>query len=599
MQSKLQFIFKRTLLLFFLASIITFLSSQPVFAATSIKYGWIALDENNTPVLQGTRHILTNNKKPIHGISNGNGNIQKIAPEDVVYLQDPKTGSAQALIIGSRINNNYKDAFITRFMISPESNTSEAKKLISELTIANISDQTYTGKPVTPAVVIKNSVGILNKDVDYTISYNNNVNVGTATITITGKNSYTGTVIKKFAIKQAPISKVSMNHISTKYYTGSKIEPKPSVKCNGKTLKKEVDYKLTYKHNKNTGTAKIILTGKGNYSGKVTKTFKITSASIKSASISKIKARYTDSLTEIKPKPVIKLGKNILKEGRDYTLTYKNNKKPGIASIIVKGTGKNIKGSRTINFKLVNIGDDLAKTACRLSYTQPTWYQKASGTHKYWHKVKNPGTSAYMAAYKKYRDAYKKPEKNAQHPQYCSTSIGVIVSASKYVGNFPTGFFHQNTYLMKGIKDLDQNEEYKALGSKIDEGKYTTYRGWTCVASGDLNSDFIKKLQPGDIVKNLTGHVCMYVGDIPQRIYNKELKNTDGDKGAPRNPENNVEYHWVSAHGGYYSNNKKSGYACSPSIGDKKYATLGLNKQVKAFRCTKPSDGKHVVGGIV
>jgi hypothetical protein len=304
-------------------------------------------------------------------------------------------------------------------------------------------------------------------------------------------------------------------------------------------------------------------------------------------------------LTEIKPKPVVKLGKKVLKEGRDYTLTYKNNKKPGIASVIVTGTGKNIKGRQIINFKLVNIGDDLAKTACRLSYTQPTWYLRASGVPGYWHKGKEPGTSAYMTAYKKYRDAYKKPEAQAQHPQYCSTGIGVIVSASGYVGNFPTGFFHQNTYLMKGIKDLHQNNEYKALGSKIDEGKYTTHRGWTCVASGNLNSDFIKKLQPGDIVKDLTGHVCMYVGDIPQRIYNSELKNTDGDKGDPHNPKNNVEYHWVAAHGGYYSHHKSSGYACSPSIGDKKYATLGLAKNVKAFRCTKPSDGKHVVGGIV
>lgn len=58
----------------------------------------------------------------------------------------------------------------------------------------------YTGKAITPKLTITHGSKTLNEGIDYTISYDNNVNIGTATITITGKGSYTGTVTKSFAI---------------------------------------------------------------------------------------------------------------------------------------------------------------------------------------------------------------------------------------------------------------------------------------------------------------------------------------------------------------------------------------------------------------
>ena len=58
----------------------------------------------------------------------------------------------------------------------------------------------YSGKAYTPAVTVKLNGVTLTKDTDYTIAYKNNVNPGTATITITGIGNYTGTRTKTFEI---------------------------------------------------------------------------------------------------------------------------------------------------------------------------------------------------------------------------------------------------------------------------------------------------------------------------------------------------------------------------------------------------------------
>lgn len=73
-------------------------------------------------------------------------------------------------------------------------------KQISNATISAIADQTYTGSAITPAVTVKDGSSTLVKDTDYTVSYSNNVNAGTATVTITGKGNYTGTKTANFKI---------------------------------------------------------------------------------------------------------------------------------------------------------------------------------------------------------------------------------------------------------------------------------------------------------------------------------------------------------------------------------------------------------------
>ena len=78
------------------------------------------------------------------------------------------------------------------------------KKNISLATIS-VANQYYTGKAVKPALTVKyNDITTLQNGYDYTVTYSNNVNVGTAKITIKGIGNYTGTVTKTFKITKLP-----------------------------------------------------------------------------------------------------------------------------------------------------------------------------------------------------------------------------------------------------------------------------------------------------------------------------------------------------------------------------------------------------------
>ena len=139
------------------------------------------------------------------------------------------------------------------------------------------STYAYDGKAKKPGVMVKLNGKILKNGTDYTVSYSNNTKVGTAKVTITGKGNYTGSVSKTYSIKNN-FKKATISGISNKSYTGKNITQSITVKHNGKTLKKGTDYTVSYSNNKNIGTATVKITGKGSYTGTVTKTFKINPA---------------------------------------------------------------------------------------------------------------------------------------------------------------------------------------------------------------------------------------------------------------------------------------------------------------------------------
>ncbi len=71
------------------------------------------------------------------------------------------------------------------------------------------------------------------------------------------------------SIKSAKIT------VENQEYTGKKIKPTFTVRVDGKKLKEDRDYTVSYKNNKNVGTATITVKGTGDYTGKAKKTFKI------------------------------------------------------------------------------------------------------------------------------------------------------------------------------------------------------------------------------------------------------------------------------------------------------------------------------------
>ena len=61
----------------------------------------------------------------------------------------------------------------------------------------------YNGSGKTVSIVVGDGISTLVRDIDYMVSYRNNINVGTATVIITGNGNYAGSVEKTFTIRQS------------------------------------------------------------------------------------------------------------------------------------------------------------------------------------------------------------------------------------------------------------------------------------------------------------------------------------------------------------------------------------------------------------
>ena len=73
-------------------------------------------------------------------------------------------------------------------------------RLDSAIVKARVSDRVYTGSAQKPKPTVVAAGSVLKEGTDYTLSYSNNVNVGTASVTIKGKGNYRGSVTKNFKI---------------------------------------------------------------------------------------------------------------------------------------------------------------------------------------------------------------------------------------------------------------------------------------------------------------------------------------------------------------------------------------------------------------
>ena len=115
---------------------------------------------------------------------------------------------------------------------------------------------------------------------DYSVQYTNNINAGTASVVITGMGEYIGTKVVNYTINPLTLtsksSRINFADGSMGQYkcTGSEIKPKINV------FENDHDTRLTvsYSDNINVGTGTIKVTFMGNYTGSISKTFKITPA---------------------------------------------------------------------------------------------------------------------------------------------------------------------------------------------------------------------------------------------------------------------------------------------------------------------------------
>ncbi|MCI8648383.1 MAG: hypothetical protein HFE76_16680, partial [Firmicutes bacterium] len=128
---------------------------------------------------------------------------------------------------------------------------------LEKATVEAIAEQTYTGKAIKPAIAIKDGEGNEIAAENYYVSYDNNLEVGEATVTIVAKatSDYYGEATATFTIKPAALT-ADMVKVANATYTGKALKPAVSVASG-------VDYTVAYKNNTAVGKASAVVTGTG------------------------------------------------------------------------------------------------------------------------------------------------------------------------------------------------------------------------------------------------------------------------------------------------------------------------------------------------
>lgn len=217
----------------------------------------------------------------------------------------------------------------------------EAQVMVSALTVAKIPSQQYTGKEITPAVKVMHGKTELVNGEDYSVSYINNTDVGTATAIINGLNKYAGTRYVTFTIAGTPITKATVEGVPTAVtYSGNAIEceeAKLYIKATANTkqinLNKGTDYVVSYINNDKVGTATVVFTGINGYTGAIKRNIKINTFKA-SEDVERFNISIPESVEYSKggARPEVNVtymngdgSMQTLAVGKDYTLTYTNN----------------------------------------------------------------------------------------------------------------------------------------------------------------------------------------------------------------------------------------------------------------------------------
>lgn len=149
------------------------------------------------------------------------------------------------------------------------------KKALTKKMIRLKKKYAYEGKAIKGNETVKDGKEVLDSGKDYKASYQNNKNLGKATITIKGIGNYKGTKKVSYTIVKRSVRSVTCPYKKTRSYTGRWVKPNVTLKVGKVKLKKNRDYTLVYRNNLQIGKASVVIRGMGNFTGKKTITFKI------------------------------------------------------------------------------------------------------------------------------------------------------------------------------------------------------------------------------------------------------------------------------------------------------------------------------------
>lgn len=325
-----------------------------------------------------------------NGLRLSSGCRIRVLSTDTVWADDAFRDSA--LIAGkkdSTLQKYAEDRGYTFVELSADNRIPLQNEWFEQIT----SDYEYNGKIHEPEIESSESAPELEQGSDYEVTYENNINAGTATVKITGKDIFCGTVERSFKITPDEngmyvcyFAENNETYLETTF-KGKKVEPE--VVIDG--LVQGKDYTVTYVNNEKPGEARAELTGIGNYKGSETLYFTIYGKLPAADPI----ADQTYTGKELTPAIVIPG----LKAGEDYYMYYEDNQYPGVATVTIYGTGY-YKGTATIHFKIIKKTEKFVSNVKlnRTSYTYTGKTIRPSVTVTV--NGKKIGSSAYKLYYK-------------------------------------------------------------------------------------------------------------------------------------------------------------------------------------------------------
>ena len=248
-------------------------------------------------------------------------------------------------------SNNYTGTVTKTFNIQPLSIEDAA------ITLYQLPDKAYDGTEKKPGVrEVVTAANIVVPTVGYDVAYGNNINAGTATVTVTGKNNFTGTASTTFEIEKKAVNSSMITLSQENFnYTGELQKPTVTVSDkNGDTERITADdYTLTNDGGIEVGNYKVKIVGKRNYKGEAEKQYSIweKDAVINHFTITLGEASVEYDGTEKKPTVTVKDGDKKLEVETDYTVVFSDNTNAGTATVTVTGKG-NYTGTRNTTFEI-------------------------------------------------------------------------------------------------------------------------------------------------------------------------------------------------------------------------------------------------------
>ena len=229
----------------------------------------VNLQNCNISLTEGQVVYNGKSQKPgltIQDMRNDSGDLLKYNEDyTTVYFNNTEAGTASVRVKGI---GDYTGSRAFRFEIAPFD-------MKNAMVTLDKSQYFYNGSEQTPSVSIQGMS--LVKDRDYTVEYQNNLEVGEGSIVLSGIGSCTGTITKTFAIEKGNLSNCQITLSQSEYiYSENEIKPEIQV-LNEKNyaLVDGKDYTVSYVNNTMPGEGKVIVTGQGNYTGEVEKVFQI------------------------------------------------------------------------------------------------------------------------------------------------------------------------------------------------------------------------------------------------------------------------------------------------------------------------------------